>query len=129
MPTTRLTPQNFEIVSGNDKRINVTVLDEDDVPVDITGAVIVWAVSATNRNKSRIFTYTSPTNITIILPQTGLDIGKFRIDVQNGDTEPLSPTKSKRDYYHEARMVSSGGQRSTVMIGTMTVLRNIIDIL
>ena len=128
MPVTELTPQNFEIVSGNDKRLNVTVLDEDNVPVDITGAVIVWAVSVSNLNKNRIFTYTSPTNITIILPQTGPDIGKFRIDVQDGDTEPLSPGKPKRDYYHEARMVSAAGQKSTVMIGTMTVLRNTIDL-
>lgn len=122
MPKTTLTAQDFEVVSGNDKELNVTVLDENDVPVDLTGATIVWAVANSPESKTRIFFYTSPINITIILPQTAPNIGKFRIDVQDTDTEPLTA----RDYYHEARVVSSAGKKSTVMIGTMTVRANVI---
>lgn len=121
MAKVKLTPQDFEVVSGNDKEITVPVLDQDDLPIDIAGSVIVWAYSRSASNKTRIQTYTSPTNITIILPQTGSNKGKFRIDLQKADTEPLAG-----DYYHEARMVA-GGKTTTVMYGTMTVLSNIID--
>ena len=118
MPQTRLVPQNFEVVSGNDKVINVTVLDENGAAVDITAATIVWAVAKRADSKNTIFFYTSPTFITILDPL----LGTFRINVQDADTEPLSA----QDYYHEARIVSSSGQRTTVMIGTMTVLSNVI---
>ncbi len=126
MSQKKLIPQNFEIVSGNDKTINVTVLNENAVAVGITGATIVWAVAIDAKSKSRIFFYTSPANITIILPQTGLNKGKFRIDVQDTDTEPLSIGRIRTDYHHEARMVSASGVKTTVMTGTMTVLGNVI---
>lgn len=126
MPQKKLIPQNFELVSGNDKELNVTVLDENGAAVDLTGATIVWAVAINEKSKSTIFFYTSPTNITIILPQSGTDIGKFRIDVQDNDTEPLSIGRISTDYYHEARVTSSAGKKSTVMVGTMAVLGNVI---
>lgn len=122
MPVTKLTPQNFEVVSGNDKVINVTVLDEDGNAVDLSGSTIVWAVAISEKSKSTIFSYTSPTNITI----TDASAGKFRIDLEDTDTEALSIARIKMDYYHEARVVSSGGKKTTVMVGTMTVLGNII---
>ncbi len=121
MAKVKLTPQDFEVVSGNDKELNVLVLDQDDLPIDLTGSTIVWAYSRKRSNKFRIQTYTSPTNITIILPQTGTNKGKLRIDMQAVDTEPLID-----DYYHEARMVAAG-KTTTIMYGTMTVLGNIID--
>jgi hypothetical protein len=121
MTIVKLTPQDFEVVSGNDKELNVTVLDQDDLPISLTGAVIAWAYSRAASNKTRIQTYTSPTNITIILPQTGSNKGKVRIDVQAVDTEPLVG-----DYYHEARMTAAG-KKSTIMYGKMKVLSNIID--
>ena len=117
MPKVRLTPQNFEVVSGNDKQLNVTVIDQDGVAVDITGATIVWGVSLTDESKSRIFFYTSPANITI----TSATAGKFRINILDTDTEPLVP----QDYFHEARMVDTAGLKTTVMRGTMTVEGNI----
>lgn len=121
MPVKKLTPQNFEIVSGNDKQLNVTVLDENGSAVDLSGATIVWAVAINEKSKSRIFEYTSPTNITI----TDATVGKFRIDVQASDTEPLSIGRIETSYYHEARMLV-GGKKTTVMIGTITVLGNVI---
>ncbi len=122
MAKVKLTPQDFEVVSGNDKELNVTVLNEIGEPIDLTGSVIVWAYSRKATNKTRIQTYTSPSNITIILPQTGSNIGKLRIDVQAVDTEPLVDK-----YYHEARMFA-GGKKTTIMYGTMNVLANIIDV-
>jgi len=121
MPQKALIPQNFEIVSGNDKQLNVTVLDENGAPVDITGATIVWSVAINEKSKTRVFFYTTPTNITITFA-TG---GKFRIDIQDTDTEPLSIGLITTDYYHETRLTSSAGVKSTVMIGTMTVLGNV----
>lgn len=123
MPQKKLIPQNFEIVSGNDKVITVPVLDENGAVVDLTGATIVWAVAINEKSKRRVFEYTSPTNITILAPATD---GVFRIDVQDTDTEPLSIGRIRTDYYHEARVTSAAGSKTTVMIGTMTVLGNVI---
>lgn len=122
MPQRKLIPQNFDIVSGNDKELNVTVLDEKGIAVDLTGSTIVWAVAINEKSKSRIFQYTSPTNITV----TDAIAGKFRIDVQDTDTEALSIARIKTDYYHEARVTSAAGKKTTVLIGTMTVLGNVI---
>ncbi len=116
---TKLTPQDFELVSGNDKNLNFTLTDQDDVAVDLTGATIVWAMAHAAKNKSRLITYTSPTNLII----TDAATGKFQVQVQDTDTENLKA----RDYYHEARVVSAAGQKRTVAIGTVTLLDNVID--
>ncbi len=120
MTVFRLVPQDFQMVSGNDKTLNFTVLDENDLVVDLTGATIVWALADSEKSKSRIITYTSPVNVTITTPLEG----KFSVSIQSADTEPLKP----KDYYHEARVTSSGGDVTTVAIGTVEVLRNVIDI-
>ena len=114
-----LTPQDFELVSGNDKDLNFTHKDQDGNIVDLTGATISWALSDNEKSKSRIIFYTNPTNITI----TDATAGKYRVSILSADTEPLTA----KDYYHEVRITSSGGKIHTAVIGTVTVRRNIID--
>lgn len=116
---TRLVPQDFELVSGNDKTINFTHRDRNGVAVDITGATITWALSNTAKSKTPIISYTSPTNIAITEPLNG----KYTVSIQDTDTEPLPGG----EYYHEVRISDSGGRKSTGAIGTVTVLPNIID--
>lgn len=116
---TKLIPQDFELVSGNDKQLNFVHRDENGLIVDITGATIVWALANSENSKSRIITYTSPTNVTI----TDGPAGKYRVSIQAADTEPLPPN----DYYHEVRITSVGGDVHTGVIGTATVRRNVID--
>lgn len=115
----RLVPQDFELVSGNDKTLNFSLLDQDDEIVDITGATIIWSLAKTAKSKTRIITYTSPTNVTIDDAAGGL----FSVDIQAADTEPLQAG----EYYHEARITSSGGKKFTAAYGTVELLSNIID--
>ena len=115
----KLTPQNFELVSGNDKDVRFTTLDQDDIAVDITGATIIWALARSAKNKSALFTYTSPTNIAIT---NGL-AGKFTVSIQDTDTLTLKAGK----YYHEARVTSAAGKKITVAYGEVDMLDNVID--
>ena len=115
----KLVPQDFEVVSGNDKDLNFSTLDQNDVAVDLTGAIIIWALSRAASNKSRLITYTSPVQVTI----TDAANGKFTVSILDTDTETLKAG----DYYHEVRVQSSGGLKTTVAIGTVKILDNIID--
>jgi hypothetical protein len=72
------------------------------------------------KSKSRLITYTSPANVTIIDAING----RFRVDVLAADTETLKA----RDYYHEARITDSLGKKTTVATGTVKLLDNVIDI-
>lgn len=119
MTVFRLEPQDFQLVSGNDKTLNFTVLDQDDLVVDLTGSTIVWALADSEKSKTRLITYTSPVNVTLTDPTNG----KFSVSIQSADSEPLPP----KNYYHEARVTSAGGDQTTVAFGTAEVLRNIID--
>lgn len=115
----KLLPQDFELVSGNDKDLLFTTLDENDNVVDLTGATIVWALSRAAKNKSRLVTYTSPTNLTI----TDAAAGLFTVKLQSADTEGLKAD----DYYHEVRLTSAAGRKTTLAIGTVKILDNVIN--
>lgn len=117
--TIKLVPQNFELVSGNDKTLKFTLTDEDDAAVDLTGATIVWAFAKTATAKSPLFEYTSPTNVTI----TDASGGLFEVEIQSADTLVLKGG----EYYHEARVESAAGNKITVAYGVVSLLDNVID--
>jgi hypothetical protein len=116
---TRLEPQDFELYSGNHKTLHFTYLDENDIAVNLAGATIVWALANHEKSKSRLITYTSPTNVTIIDAANG----KFDVSIQGADTEGFKAG----DYYHEARVTSSGSSVTTVAVGTVELKHNVID--
>lgn len=117
--TFKLIPQDFELVSGNDKNLNFTLLDQDDAVVDITGATIAWSLSRSNKNKTPLVDLLSPADITI----TNATGGKFQVKIKDTDTEGFKGG----EYYHEARITSAAGLKTTVAIGTVSLLDNIID--
>ncbi len=119
MAQVRLIPQDFELYSGNHKTLHCTVLDEDGVAVALTGATIVWALSNHENSKSRLITYTSPTNVTIIAPL----LGTFDVSIQGPATEGFKAG----DYYHEARVTSAGASVTTIIFGTVDLKHNVID--
>lgn len=122
MPTptiTKLVPQNFELVSGNDKTLRFTALDEFDAIINLNGATIVWAFANSEKAKAPLITYTSPTNVTI----TDADNGLFEVAIQSADTEDLKGG----DYYHECRLTSAAGNKITLAYGAVSLLDNIID--
>ena len=117
--TTKLVPQDFELVSGNDKTLKFTTTDEDGAAVNLTGATIIWAFAKSETAKTPLFDYTSPANVTITNAVGGL----FEVEIQSADTESLKGG----EYYHEARVESSTGNKITVAYGVVTLLDNVID--
>lgn len=116
----KLIPQDFELVSGNDKILKFNVKDQDGAIVDLTGATIIWAMATHANSKKPIIEYTSPVQVTITSPATD---GLFEVAILGVDTEALEGA----EYYHEARVVSSGGLKSTVAYGVVSLLDNVID--
>lgn len=116
---TRLTPQNFQAVSGNDKVLKFNTKNEAGEIVDLSGATIIWALAKTAKAKSTLIEYTSPTNVTITAPATD---GLFQVAIQRADTEDLKGG----EYYHEARLQDASGNRVTIAYGIVDLLDNVI---
>ena len=113
---TKLIPQDFEMVSGDDKTVRFTVTDQDGVAQDLTGASATWAFSRRAR-RAAIATKTVGSGITISDAANGI----VDVTVARADTETI-----EGDFYHELEIVDGGGTKSTAAYGTMTVLGDLI---
>lgn len=113
-----LQPQNFEMFSGNDKKLKFSTIDQDDVVQPITGATIEWALSNRAKSKKKLVIYTTSDQITITDDVGGL----FEVDMLDVDTEGLTGQK----YYYEAKITDLGGLRTTVAFGWITLADNLI---
>jgi len=102
---------DFEIYSGDSKNLLVTVTDENNNPVNITGAQsIVWALISSDKVILR--KTLSAGEITIINGPGGI----FRISIAVADT-----TKLAGKYQHECRLVTADGASGIIFTGTLTV--------
>lgn len=106
--------QDFVMWAGDNKLIDVTVVDGDGVAVDITGATIKWVLAKT-AGDSALVTKTTGDGITI----TDAAAGKFRVTLVPADTESLAGV-----YYHEAEVTDASSQVSTVLIGKVIVYKS-----
>ena len=112
--------QNFEIHAGDDLVIPVTVTDQAGQPVDLTGATAAWqAARGTPEKFSKTPALSKATGSGIVL--TDPASGTFEITLAAADTEGLRGV-----FYHEAEVTDAGGNRATVLAGTMTVLATLI---
>lgn len=103
--------QDFEIHQGDDKRLIVDVLDED----DITGATINWHL-AQQPNKEALIEKSTDDDITI-----AEDI--FYIFLKPEDTLELNPDIL---YYHEAELIDDSGNTYTILTGRVSILPALI---
>jgi hypothetical protein len=109
--------QSFSIVSGNDLRLQFTVVDRNGSAVDLTGGSGRFAM-ARNQNASTVVDSSSGTaTVTIQDAATG------RVDVVISDTT-LDPLNG--DYYYEFEWVDSTSRTVTVARGVLTVDENLI---
>lgn len=111
--------QDFEIFSGNDilLQISVTDADNDDDPLDLSGATdLIWAL-AKNAKATAIITKDILDGVSITDPTEG----EVEITVSSSELEPLSG-----EYYHELRLTNSAGKKITLMFGTATINVNLI---
>lgn len=113
MPATN---QDIEHWKGDDAQIRITVLDQDDNPVDLTDATARWwmtsRLSPASTGAASIYIQKSTADGGIIITENS---GTFTltIELQPEDTENLTPGK----YYHETEVVDSAGEISTVTVG------------
>lgn len=98
---------------GNDLRVIVRVLDQNGIPVDISGATqITWAVADTVDATTNTLTKTmTGGDITI----TGVD--GFTFDITQADSAALA----LQSYYHEALVITAGGEAYTSLTGSLTI--------
>ncbi len=115
MPRLKVIPTNFEMFSGNTRLLEVTVLDQDDAVVDLTGAQAVDYSLAKAAGKAAIFEKTLGTGVTI----TDAVNGVLQITLLPADTEDLRGT-----FYQELEVTDAAGRITTVLFGTVTIRVN-----
>jgi hypothetical protein len=111
----KLTPQRYELFSGNTGVFNVTVLDQDSVAQDITGASARFTVSRRAGDANPLIDLGVGTGIAITDATNGL----VTITVPAADTEPLSGA-----YRWELEITDVAGRVATVAYGSITFITN-----
>jgi hypothetical protein len=107
---------DIKMVQGDDLRVMVTVKDQDNQLVSITGAPdITWAV-ATLFGGVPIITKNLSSGVTI-----GND-SMFYFDITAANSGALQPGV----YRHEAQITTTGGLKYTTMRGTLRIDAQII---
>lgn len=115
MAVKKLIPAQLEMHSGNDKVIVVTVLDQDSATIDITGITADFSVS-NDRASAPLFTQTVGSGIVLSDPSNG----ELTVTIEDTDSEPLVG-----NYYFELTITDVAGRVSTVLHGSLNVLRNV----
>ena len=104
----------IDIFRGDNRTLEVTVLDTNGNPVDLTGAQIKFtARTKIDRKKVIEKSSTDPAQITI----TDAANGKYEIYLIPSDTYSLKPGK----YVFDSQVTLSSGQVYTVVFGTIEV--------
>jgi hypothetical protein len=110
--------QDFEVFSGNDKILAVTIVDEDGVAVNLGGVQeIIWAIGKTASGTAK-FTKSMTSSEIEVVDAAG---GRVDVIIDAEDLEPLSG-----DHYHEMRITDALGKKTTVMYGAVVVMTNLI---
>lgn len=109
---------DFTMFKGDTKVLEVTVKDQDDVVVDISGTSIKWQLAKKSKDVAALISKsTSGGGVTIVDGPAG----RFNVLIAPADTESLKAAAC----YHEAE-VDDGGVISTVMTGTATLVETLI---
>ncbi len=113
-----LTPVDFEMRSGDFMPIEVTVKDELDAVVDITGHTIKWGLYDGPVIGSELFVYTIGSGIVVV------DAANGRFDVQIAKTDTIALAGR---YHHEAELTDTATNPKTVMVGTVTIIKDRVN--
>ena len=104
------------MVQGDTVALDFSIVDDDDDPVNLTGATVRWQLSRRERLEP-IVQKISGSGITVTDAVGGL----FTVDLAPSDTEDLYGT-----YYHEAEVTDASGNISTVRTGEIVINRGLI---
>ena len=109
------TAENFEMWSGEDKVIRVTVKDSAGAALPLTGMSVSWKL-ARARSAAALVTKTTADGIALVSGGSG---GQFDITLMPADTDALAGT-----FLHEAEITDTAGKKSTVFSGRALILAN-----
>lgn len=108
--------QDFEMMAGDSKTLNITIQDADGDPVDITDWTFKWQ-AAKSVSKTALISKTSAGGISIIDPEAG----QIEVEIDPADTDTL-----KGEYYHECEGTDPLGNKATPITGKMTIIPTLI---
>ena len=104
--------------SGNDLVFTVTIKDENNVIVDLTGLVAAtYFVARKPTSSSIVLTKTLGSGITVADAVNGV----IQIVITNTDTTSL-----EGDFYHELKIENSSNQIYTVFFGQFPIRHNLV---
>lgn len=112
----KLIDQNFEMHSGDTKDIEVSVLDELDAVVNITGATAVFILS-NNPYSAAIITKSSGSGIVITDGVAGL----LTITLDPADTAALAGA-----FYYEVELTDASSRVSTIVVGQINIRADVV---
>ncbi len=113
-----LIPVDFEMRSGDFMPIEVTVKDEAGVVVDITSFTIKWGLYDGPILGAELFVYTIGSGIVVVDAANG----RFDVQIAKADTIALAGR-----YYHEAEITDTASNPKTVMVGTVTIIKDRVN--
>ncbi len=109
--------QDIELWAGDTRTETVTVTNSAGSAQNLTGLTLRWVVRRHSRAGTIVISKSTGSGITI----TNAAGGIFQIALSPADTKNL-----EGEYYHEASGVDSGGNVSTLLIGTLTVNKSAV---
>ncbi len=112
-----MTSTSLTMYCGDTVSLEITWLDADGNPVNLTGASLVWALGRTPAGPLLV-EKTVGQGIVI----TGASTGEFRIDIEPADTTNLKPGT----YYHVCRAKEADGTVSTVLDGHIQIQQSLV---
>lgn len=105
--------QNFRMYQGEDKLLEISVLDEDGNAKDITGATITWILATSpDAAAAEVTKSTGGSGVSI----TNAAGGVFQVTLDGSDTTSL-----EGNYWHEAEVEDTSGHDNTVTTGYITI--------
>jgi hypothetical protein len=112
--------QNFDIFSGNDITLSVSLFDErTQNPLNIFGTQeLRWQIGKRAANPEPLISKDLDDGITIVDAGSGL----ITIAIDADETEEL-----KGIYQHELRIVNSAGKKITLMYGVVDISINLVN--
>jgi hypothetical protein len=115
--------QDFTLCSGDDRTLRFAIVDPGGAAVNLTGVQAVrWGCAKLQANGN----YVLPASITKTLAD-GIEVadagaGIIEVTIAHADTTLLS----KGRYHHELETTDAGGAVSTLAMGTLTVIEDLL---
>lgn len=115
---------DFTMHRNDTVHYTVTVKDSAGDAVSLVGAQEITFAMAKKKSDG---SFSSTTALTKTMTEGGVVVtdaanGVCRVDIDSNDTESLTPA----EYYYEVEVIDSGGAVGTVLIGTITLLKDLI---